>query len=336
MKKDTLSKLYKQYTGKKPELIEPLTGSGSNRQYFRLKGTINVIGVCGNVNDENKSFVYMARHFREKGIPVPEVLRISDDGNTYIQEDLGDDILFNLISEGRKTGIFSSEEKELIKKTISVLPEIQFKGAEDMDFSYCYPISEFNRRTIMWDLNYFKYCFLKISGLEFNENSLEDEFEIMSDILLESNPNTFMYRDFQSRNVIIKDSQPYFIDFQGGRRGPIYYDVASFLWQAKANFSNEMRSEMIDIYIENLNKYMSINHHDFKKKLKHFVLFRTLQVLGAYGFRGLMERKRHFIESIPFALKNLKELLSEDFKEYNYLNNILKELSETKINTIDI
>ncbi len=336
MKKDTLSKLYKQYTGKKPDLIEPLTGSGSNRQYFRLKGTINVIGVCGNVKGENKSFVYMARHFREKGIPVPEVLRISDDGNTYIQEDLGDDILFNLISEGRKTGIFSSEEKELIKKTISVLPEIQFKGAEDMDFSYCYPISEFNRRTIMWDLNYFKYCFLKISGLEFNENSLEDEFEIMSDIILESNPNTFMYRDFQSRNVIIKDSQPYFIDFQGGRKGPIYYDVASFLWQAKANFSNEMKNEMIDIYIENLNKYLSINHHDFKKKLKHFVLFRTLQVLGAYGFRGLMERKRHFIESIPFALKNLKELLSEDFKEYNYLNNILKELSETKINTIDI
>lgn len=336
MKKDTLSKLYKQYTGKKPDLIEPLTVSGSNRQYFRLKGTINVIGVCGNVKDENKSFVYMASHFREKGIPVPEVLRISDDGNTYIQEDLGDDILFNLISEGRKTGIFSSKEKELIKKTISVLPEIQFKGAEDMDFSYCYPISEFNRRTIMWDLNYFKYCFLKISGMEFNENSLEDEFEIMSDILLESNPNTFMYRDFQSRNVIIKDSQPFFIDFQGGRKGPIYYDVASFLWQAKANFSNEMRNEMIDIYIENLNKYMSINHHDFKKKLKHFVLFRTLQVLGAYGFRGLMERKRHFIESIPFALKNLKELLSEGFKEYNYLNNILKELSETKINTIDI
>ena len=335
MCKDILSELYKKHTGKWPESIEPLTGSGSNRQYFRLKGETSIIGVCGNVLTENKAFLYMARHFKEKGIPVPEVFAVSDDEIHYIQEDLGDRLLFQEIENGKKTGVFSDDEKALIRKTISLLPDIQFKGAEDLDFSYCYPISDFNRRTIMWDLNYFKYCFLKVSGLEFDENLLEDDFETMSSVLLESESETFMYRDFQSRNVIIKDKKPYFIDFQGGRKGPVYYDVASFLWQAKANFPSELKEEMIETYVERLNRYVPTDIKEFRNKLKHFVLFRTMQVLGAYGFRGLVERKQHFIESIPFAQNNLKELLEDNFEEYPYLNRILKDLSVIEINTLN-
>ena len=299
MNTETISTLYKQVTGQQHDNIELLTGSGSNRQYFRMTGIRNLIAVRGESIAENRAFIYMARHFHEKGISVPEVLAVSDDESCYIQEDLGDTLLFNAIANGRNTGIFSNHEKELIRKSITVLPSIQFKGAEDMDFGMCYPLSDFNRRTVMWDLNYFKYCFLKATGINFNESDLEDDFEEMTDILLSASSDTFMYRDFQSRNVIIKDEKPYFIDFQGGRKGPIYYDVASFLWQAKANFNSEIREEMIETYISEANKFTEINSEEFKKTLHHFVVFRTMQVLGAYGFRGLFERKTHFIESIP-------------------------------------
>ncbi len=334
MNTDILITLYKQYTGQRHESIEPLTGSGSNRRYYRMRGCKNLIGVCGESIEENRAFIYMARHFRNKGIPVPEVLAISEDESCYIQEDLGDTLLFNAITNGRTTGEFSDYEKGLIRKSIARLPSIQFKGAEEMDFGMCYPLSDFNRRTVMWDLNYFKYCFLKVTGINFNENSLEDDFEAFTDILLGTPSETFMYRDFQSRNVIIKDEEPYFIDFQGGRKGPVYYDVASFLWQAKANFNNDLREEMIDTYISEANKFTIINPEDFKKTLHHFVIFRTMQVLGAYGFRGLLERKAHFIESIPYALNNLQTLLKHHSNEYPYLSKLLMQLSELDINSI--
>ena len=290
MNTEIISTLYKQVTGQQHDNIELLTGSGSNRQYFRMTGIRSLIAVRGESIAENRAFIYMARHFRSKGIPVPEVLAVSDDESCYIQEDLGDTLLFNAISNGRTTGEFSEYEKELIRKSISLLPSIQFKGAEGMDFGICYPLSDFNRRTIMWDLNYFKYCFLKATGINFNESTLEDDFEEMTEILLKASSDTFMYRDFQSRNVIIKDGVPYFIDFQGGRKGPIYYDVASFLWQAKANFNNDLREEMIETYISEASKFTKINPAEFRKTLHHFVVFRTMQVLGAYGFRGLFER----------------------------------------------
>ena len=334
MNTEIISKLYKQVTGQQHDKIEQLTGSGSNRQYFRMTGIRNLIAVRGESIAENRAFIYMARHFHEKGIPVPEVLAVSDDESCYIQEDLGDTLLFNTIANGRNTGIFSNHEKELIRKSITVLPSIQFKGAEDMDFGMCYPLSDFNRRTVMWDLNYFKYCFLKATGINFNESDLEDDFEEMTDILLSASSDTFMYRDFQSRNVIIKDEKPFFIDFQGGRKGPIYYDVASFLWQAKANFNSEIREEMIETYISEANKFTEINSEEFKRTLHHFVVFRTMQVLGAYGFRGLFERKTHFIESIPYALNNLQALFKNHSNEYLYLSKLLMQLSEMDINDI--
>lgn len=197
-----------------------------------------------------------------------------------------------------------------------------------MDFGYCYPLAEFNRRSILWDLNYFKYCFLKTTGLEFQENLLEDDFEHMADALLQIQPQVFMYRDFQSRNVMLREGKPYFIDFQGGRKGPFYYDVASFLWQAKANYPDSLRQELIDEYLDALQPYHAIGKEQFLATLRHFVLFRTLQVLGAYGFRGYFEKKAHFIQSVPYAIENLRQLLETDFPEYPYLCLVLRKLTE--------
>lgn len=324
---EKLQEIYQSYTGSKPETITELPASGSNRRYFRMTGSKKIIGVYGTSKEENRAFVYMAKHFRKKGLPVPEIYAVSEDELYYIQEDLGDTLLFKAIEKGRQTSVFSEEEKELLRKTIRLLPVVQFAGADGFDFSYCYPQPEFNERSIKWDLNYFKYCFLKATGLEFQEDLLEDDFQRMSDVLLKSSSNTFMYRDFQSRNVMVHYSQPYFIDFQGGRKGPYYYDVASFLWQAKANFPEALRKELLEEYLDVLNKYQPTDRDEFYAQLRHFVLFRTLQVLGAYGFRGYFEKKPHFIQSVPFALKNLRQLLKDDFPEYPYLCQVLRDLT---------
>ena len=324
-----LETLFKEQTNDKLLSNEELSASGSNRRYFRLKGKkTSLIGVEGTSKEENKAFIEMAKHFFNQGLPVPRFLAQSADGRFYIQEDLGDTLLFDAIADGRKTGVFHESEKELLRKTMRILPAIQVKGAEGFDFSVCYPQPEFNERSILWDLNYFKYCFLKSTGLDFQENLLEDDFAKLSNILMRSQTNTFMYRDFQSRNVMVKDGEPYFIDFQGGRKGPLYYDVASFLWQAKAQYSNELREELLHIYFEALQELMPIDESEFRIQLKHFVLFRTLQVLGAYGFRGYFEKKPHFLQSIPFAIENLRALLKPEDSEYPYLLEILKEMTE--------
>ncbi len=318
--------LYQSYTGEAPAAVEQLPGAGSNRKYFRLTGVRTLVGVCGTSQEENRAFVYMARHFRQKGLPVPEVYAVSADGYAYLQEDLGDMQLFQAIAQGRQTGIFSEEEKRLLRQTIRLLPRFQFEGAEGMDFGYCYPQAEFDRRCILWDLNYFKYCFLKATHAEFDESRLEDDFGSMADRLLAAPAQTFMYRDFQSRNVMLSDGHPCFIDFQGGRKGPIYYDVASFLWQAKANLPASLRMELAGEYLDALKPYSAVGRTEFLSTLRHFVLFRTLQVLGAYGFRGYFERKPHFLQSIPYALHNLQELLKDGFGEYPYLGKVLQDL----------
>lgn len=327
---EELKKLYVAYTGHEPESIDEMPASGSNRRYFRLKGEPTLIGVSGESVEENRAFLYMAEHFLQKGLPVPKVLIKSDDDIFYLQEDLGDTLLFNAIEKGRKTSVFGEEEKQLLRKTMRLLPAVQFAGADGMDFSYCYPQAEFNARSILWDLNYFKYCFLKATGLEFQEDKLEDDFQKMADVLLRSSSATFMYRDFQSRNVMIKDDEPWLIDFQGGRKGPVYYDVASFLWQAKANYPESLRKELLKEYIDALRKYQPVDEAYFYAQLRHFVLFRTMQVLGAYGFRGYFEKKPHFIQSVPYAIENLRQLLKEPYAEYPYLCKILTELTEMK------
>lgn len=334
----SLSQLFFEATGKKAGEQTALTASGSNRRYYRIESedkSVSLIGVQGTSREENHAFLYMAELFLEKGLNVPRVLAASDDEMCYVQQDLGNTLLFDYIAEGRKTGVFSAPEKEMLRKVVRGLAKFQVIGAEKFDFNQCYPQPEFNLRSILWDLNYFKYCFLKATGLDFQEDKLENEFERLAYILLRSNYSAFMYRDFQSRNVMIcKDSNgelvPYFIDFQGGKKGPVYYDVASFLWQAKANFHPDLREELIEEYIDELQKYMPVDRPVFYETLKHFVLFRTMQVLGAYGFRGYFEKKPHFLQSIPFAIDNLRHLLKHASEDYPYLIQVLKEMTEMK------
>lgn len=282
-----------------------ISAAGSNRQYSRRvapDGTtyIHVVGVS---RQENHAFITMARHFEKLGLPTPRLLWVSEDEMQYDQEDLGNTLLFDDL------------RPDLLRKTVHALRRLNEEGARGMDWSVCYPVDSMNRRSIMWDLNYWKYCYLKLTGIEILENALEDDFERLADRLLREPQDCFMMRDCQSRNVMIKTITPlegepegvsvsgevYFIDFQGGRRGPKYYDIVSLLWQAKANLPQELREEM-------LAEYGDLD----RATVDHFVLFRTLQVLGAYGFRGLHERKQHFIDSIPFALNNLRTLFASN------------------------
>jgi aminoglycoside/choline kinase family phosphotransferase len=338
----SLSQLFYNATGKPAGEQTALTASGSNRRYYRIKSednTTSLIGVQGTSKDENHAFLYMAQHFMEKGLAVPKVLGVSEDEMNYVQQDLGNILLFDYIAEGRKTGVFSAKEKDMLRKTMRGLARFQVIGAEEFDFNQCYPQPEFNLRSILWDLNYFKYCFLKATGLDFQEDRLENEFERLAYILLQNRMNAFMYRDFQSRNIMVvettnekgeKENTPYFIDFQGGRKGPVYYDVASFLWQAKANFHPDLREELIEVYLDELQKYMPVDKEVFYETLKHFVLFRTMQVLGAYGFRGYFEKKPHFLQSIPFAIDNLRHLLKHTSEDYPYLIEVLQKMTEMK------
>ena len=334
----SLSLLFFEATGKKACEQTALTASGSNRRYYRIESedkTTSLIGVQGTSRDENHAFLYMAEHFMKKGLNVPKVLAVGDDEMNYVQQDLGNVLLFDYIAEGRKTGVFSAKEKDMLRSTMRALARFQVIGAEEFDFNQCYPQPEFNLRSILWDLNYFKYCFLKATGLDFQEDKLENEFERLAYILLQNRMNAFMYRDFQSRNVMVckKDDGtevPYFIDFQGGRKGPVFYDVASFLWQAKANFHPDLREELVEVYLEELQKYMPVDRDLFYETLKHFVLFRTMQVLGAYGFRGYFEKKPHFLQSIPFAIDNLRHLLKHASEDYPYLIEVLQKMTEMK------
>ena len=294
---------------------------GSNRIYTREKDETgrSVIRVQGTNLDENRAFIYMARHFHALGLPVPELYWVSEDEMSYTQEDLGDTLLFDHL-----------DDLSLLERAIRALAHIQVTGARDFDWSVCFPVPEMDERSIRWDLNYFKYCFLKGTKIEFSEPKLEDDFDTMVRVILAQPADTFLYRDCQSRNIMIKDGKPYFIDFQGGRRGPTQYDVASLLWQAKANFAPEVREKMIEAYLDELKQIQpSLAEDAWRAALPHFVLFRTLQVLGAYGYRGYFERKPHFLESIPLAIKNLKELFetNEELKnQYPYLYAISNDL----------
>ena len=301
---------------------------GSNRVYTRIEQDgKTVIRVEGTNRDENRAFIYMSRHFSDLGLPVPRVLWVSEDEISYTQEDLGDTLLFDAIRHGRETGCFLPEERTLLERTLRALAHIQVEGAKDFDWSVCFPVPAMDERAIRWDLNYFKYCFLKGTKLEFSEPRLEDEFDKLTDAILAQPAETFLYRDCQSRNVMICDGQPYFIDFQGGRRGPTQYDIASFLWQAKANIPAALRKELIEAYLDELSTLDSrLSTAAWKDALPHFVLLRTLQVLGAYGYRGYFERKQHFLESIPNALKNLHEVLETLKNEYPYLYALSNDL----------
>ena len=319
--------LYKTLTGHSPAEIKRIAGAGSNRRYFRLCPNPDIIGTIGTSREENEAFIYLCENFHKKGLPVPEILAMTVDHSCYLQSDLGDTALFDLISKRPDKSEWNEDITALLTKTITLLPKMQWIGGKDLDYCKCYPVQEMDRRSVMWDLNYFKYCFLKATGIEFREDFLEDDFEKFADILLREKSDTFMFRDFQSRNVMIKNGEPYFIDFQGGRRGPWQYDLVSFLWQAKAAFPPSLRDKLIEYYLNAASEFAEIDRYNFFHTLPYFVLFRTLQVLGAYGFRGYVEHKPHFLQSIPGAIRNLTEILDHGFPELPYLNSLLKEMS---------
>ena len=328
-----LTELYRQWNGTEPATTEQLPGAGSNRAYYRLTGRDgrSVIGVVGTSRDEDHAFITLARHFTKRKLPVPEVLAVSDEELRYLQQDLGTRSLYDVIRGGREAGgRYNQKEKELLRRTIRELPNIQIRGARGLDWSCCYPQPKFNADSVLFDLNYFKYCFLKPTDIDFHELKLEANFRLMAKDLTAETGTAFLYRDFQARNVMLsRDDKPYFIDFQGGRKGPYYYDLASFLWQASARYPDRLRRELIADYYDSLRNYTEVpSMQHFTERLHLFVLFRTLQVLGAYGFRGYFERKKHFIESIPPAIDNLRQMLSENDFPYPYLVEMLQRLTE--------
>ena len=328
-----LEKLFKKYCGASPIGIAPLPGAGSNRKYYRITAPDNttVIGVVGTSRDENHAFVYLANHFTQRQLPVPRVLAVDDDGMRYLQQDLGNTSLFDALKGGREAGgRYNLKEQKLLVDTIRMLPNFQIRGARGLDWQNCYPQPEFDEENVLFDLNYFKYCFLKPTDLDFHELKMEANFRLMAKDLVAEPTDSFMYRDFQARNVMLdSNGKPSFIDFQGGRRGPYYYDLASFLWQASARYPDKLRRKLIYEYYYSLKNYTEVpSKRHFVDRLALFVLFRTLQVLGAYGFRGYFERKRHFIESIPPAIENLRQLLKFNDFHYPYLVDVLRKLTE--------
>ena len=326
---EQLVELYRSVFSAEPQSCAALTGSASNRKYYRLSGEGgSCIGVVGTDVRENEAFLSIAEHFRTKGINVPEVYAVSEDKMAYIQEDLGDVVLFDMLTQARKTGEGMDRVEALLCKTMAMLPKIQFEGADGLDFTVCYPQPSFDRRMVMFDLNYFKYCFLKPSGLEFDEVALQDDFEKFADDLLEHDTDTFLYRDFNARNIMVCGDEPYFVDFQGGRRGPVFYDVASFAWQARAKFSDAQKESMLSAYLSAYSAYSSMDEQSFRSALRLFVLFRLLQVLGAYGFRGWVEHKANFVTSIPAAIDELKDWLTDPSDRYPYLMQVLGRMVE--------
>lgn len=330
-----LTELYVRWAGRKPASVEKLVGAGSNRQYYRFTDDrgATVIGVVGTSRDEDHAFIYLARHFMRRRLPVPQLLAVSDDEMRYLQSDLGNLSLFDAIKGGREAGgRYNLAEQRLLKRTIRELPNIQIRGALDLDWSNCYPQPVFDEDSVLFDLNYFKYCFLKPTELDFHELKLEASFRRLAKDLTSEPSESFLYRDFQARNVMLDaKGAPFFIDFQGGRKGPFYYDLASFLWQASAKYPFKLRRELIAEYYNSLKRYIEVpTLRHFADRLTIFVLFRTLQVLGAYGFRGYFEHKQHFIDSIPPAMDNLRDLLKlrETVLPYPYLRDVLKRLTD--------
>ena len=339
-----LLELYKQWRGQEPANVQQIPGGGSNRTYYRftdIEGK-TVVGVIGTSRDEDHAFIYLTEHFTRRKLPVPHILAASDDQLRYLQTDLGSTSLFEAIRGGREAGgRYTLKEQSLLRRTIRELPNIQIRGARGLEYSNCYPQAEFDVDSVLFDLNYFKYCFLKATELDFHELKLEADFRLFAKDLTTDLDNpvseveSFLYRDFQARNVMLDhEGNPWFIDYQGGRKGPYYYDLASFLWQASAKYPHKLRRELVYEYYNSLKNYTEVPPvRHFVNRLSLFVLFRTLQVLGAYGFRGYFEQKKHFIESIPPAIQNLRELLaygvtSPDPFHYPYLMDVLRRLTE--------
>jgi aminoglycoside/choline kinase family phosphotransferase len=305
-----LAALYQERTGAPPGQTIELQAHGSERRIFRVHGAAEtVIGIYNADRAENVAFLAFSRHFRKCQLPVPEIYEENLDRNVYLEEDLGNHTLFDVINRERRRNAFPPGLIELYRRVVKLLPHFQIRAGKDLDYSLCYPRSRFDRQSMMWDLNYFKYYFLKLAKVSFNEQTLEDDFETFVSFLLESDHDYFLYRDFQSRNIMIREEQPWFIDYQGGRRGALQYDVASLLFDAKADLPFEVREELLQLYLDAANELVPIAREKFLRYYYGYVVIRILQAMGAYGFRGFYERKTHFLQSVPYAIRNLEYVL---------------------------
>ena len=309
---DVLKQLFEQHFHTPVEGIVPLQGElgGSGRKIIRLAGAKQTaIGILYGVREENVAFLEFSRHFRRHGLPVPEIYAEDLAQGAYLEQDLGDTTLFEFLSKNRAGENIAPPAVEAYRKVVAVLPRFQVEAGRDLNYKVCYPRGSFDRQSIAWDLNYFKYYFLRLAGIPFNEQALEDDFGRLTKFLLSAPHDYFLYRDFQSRNVMLRDGEPFFLDYQGGRKGALQYDIASLLYDAKADLPPELRQQLLDHYLDTLAGYIDLDREAFMQHYYAYVYVRIMQALGAYGFRGFYERKAHFLQSVPYALKNLRWLL---------------------------
>jgi len=313
---DVLKNLFEQHFHTPVERVQPLQGQlgGSGRNILRLAGglageKISAIGILYGVREENVAFLEFSRHFRRHGLPVPEIYAEDLNHGAYLEEDFGDTTLFEFLSKSRTGENIAPQVIEAYRKVVATLPRFQIEAGRDLNYEVCYPRARFDRQSIAWDLNYFKYYFLRLAGIPFNEQALEDDFERLTTFLLSAPQDYFLYRDFQSRNVMLRNGQPFFLDYQGGRKGALQYDIASLLYDAKADLPAELRQQLLDHYLGQLAGFIRLEREAFLRHYYAYVYVRIMQALGAYGFRGFYERKAHFLQSVPYALKNLRWLL---------------------------
>jgi aminoglycoside/choline kinase family phosphotransferase len=308
---DVLKRLFEQHFRVPADHVRPLQGQlgGSGRAIVRLAGgDSSAIGIVYPVREENVAFLEFSRHFRRYGLPVPEIYAEDLSQGAYIEEDLGDTTLFEFLGQNRDGETIAPQAIEAYRKVVAVLPRFQVEAGRDLNYKVCYPRASFDRQSIAWDLNYFKYYFLRLAGVSFNEQALEDDFGRLTKFLLSANHDYFLYRDFQSRNVMLRDGQPFFLDYQGGRKGALQYDIVSLLYDGKADLPPKLRQELLDYYLDCLAAHVKVDRDAFMEHYYAYVYVRILQALGAYGFRGFYERKAHFLQSVPYALKNLRWL----------------------------
>ena len=289
-----LTQRYTEFYKTAPQKVEAITKAGSNRSYYRFYGENGtVLGVYSNNIPETKTFLYYSVIFSNLNLNTPKIYHVSEDTLTYFIEDFGDDLLLKVVeSEYKQYGRFTERLDDLYRKSISALAKLQIAAGKAIDFNLAYSISEFNSQSILFDLNYFKYYFLNRLDIPYDEKLLQDDFDALAQYLAENGTKSFMFRDFQARNILVKDEQVYFIDYQGGRKGAIQYDMASLLWQAKAKIPNDKKLELLNFYIDEITKSSEIDRDDFEKEFWYYLYIRILQTLGAYGNRGLIEKKR--------------------------------------------
>lgn len=307
-----LSDLFRHWCGEEITFINSLPESGSNRDYFRLKSMHHsAIGVYNADNRENKAFIYLSEHLRKSDVNVPGLFEVNLDKNIYLQEDLGDVTLFNWLEENNFIGKSTHEVKDIYKRVITEMPKFQIRAATNLDFSVSYPRAAFDYQSMMWDLNYFKHYFLKLAGIRFDEQYLEEDFKHLASFLTEADSDYFLFRDFQSRNIMLKNNELFFIDYQGGRKGALHYDLASLLFESKTALPFDLKEEMREFYISKIAEIIpSFKSQNFLKYYFGFVLIRIMQAMGAYGYRGYFERKTMFLRSIPQAINDLEWILS--------------------------